>query len=197
MLSSIFHSVLFHRSFGKFTYQDDSSYIIGTIGYEDVDCDYIGGKIQFLMSVMKCWLMPMFMFRLHLRPSTVSRARPDGETELGSIHERVAEQQHLGHDGLGDGVARVLPEEEESRVGALAGEYSVGSLDDSMWPRPVEQRTATDPVAGESRRDAFGQSKKTNHLELRILTNVFVRFCTLLKSWTDTTTSPRCLVKPI
>lgn len=23
--------------------QDDSSYIIGTIGYEDVDCDYIGG----------------------------------------------------------------------------------------------------------------------------------------------------------
>ncbi len=42
---SIFHSVLFHRSFGKFTYQDDSSYIIGTIGYEDVDCDYIGGKV--------------------------------------------------------------------------------------------------------------------------------------------------------
>lgn len=40
---SIFHTVLFHRSFGKFTYQDDSSYIIGTIGYEDVDCDYIGG----------------------------------------------------------------------------------------------------------------------------------------------------------
>lgn len=41
---SIFHTVLFHRSFGKFTYQDDSSYIIGTIGYEDVDCDYIGGN---------------------------------------------------------------------------------------------------------------------------------------------------------
>jgi len=43
-VASIFHTVLFHRSFGKFTYQDDSSYIIGTIGYEDVDCDYIGGK---------------------------------------------------------------------------------------------------------------------------------------------------------
>jgi autophagy-related protein 101 len=42
-IASIFHTVLFHRSFGKFTYQDDSSYIIGTIGYEDVDCDYIGG----------------------------------------------------------------------------------------------------------------------------------------------------------
>lgn len=42
-VTSIFHTVLFHRSFGKFTYQDDSSYIIGTVGYEDVDCDYIGG----------------------------------------------------------------------------------------------------------------------------------------------------------
>ena len=47
--SSIFHTVLFHRSFGKFTYQDDSSYIIGTIGYEDVDCDYIGGMYAFLL----------------------------------------------------------------------------------------------------------------------------------------------------
>ena len=46
---SIFHTVLFHRSFGKFTYQDDSSYIIGTIGYEDVDCDYIGGMYAFLL----------------------------------------------------------------------------------------------------------------------------------------------------
>ena len=33
--------MLFHRSFGKFTYQDASSYFIGTIGYEDVDCEYI------------------------------------------------------------------------------------------------------------------------------------------------------------
>ena len=47
---SIFHTVLFHRSFGKFTYQDDSSYIIGTIGYEDVDCDYIGGMFFFLFT---------------------------------------------------------------------------------------------------------------------------------------------------
>ena len=47
---SIFHTVLFHRSFGKFTYQDDSSYIIGTIGYEDVDCDYIGGEHLFYIT---------------------------------------------------------------------------------------------------------------------------------------------------
>lgn len=40
-VASLFHTVLFHRSFGKFTYQDDSSYFIGTVGYEDVDCEYI------------------------------------------------------------------------------------------------------------------------------------------------------------
>lgn len=52
-LCSIFHTVLFHRSYGKFTYHDDSSYIIGTIGYEDVDCDYIGGE---------CLKLPNFDF---------------------------------------------------------------------------------------------------------------------------------------
>ncbi|CAB4056957.1 ATG101 [Lepeophtheirus salmonis] len=38
---SLFHTVLFHRTFGKFNYQEESSYYMGNIGYEDVDCDYI------------------------------------------------------------------------------------------------------------------------------------------------------------
>ena len=38
---SLFHSVLFHRSFGKFNFQSDSAYVVGTVGFEDVDCDYI------------------------------------------------------------------------------------------------------------------------------------------------------------
>jgi len=38
---SIFHPVLFHRTTGKFTYQLESSYSVGTVGYEDVDCDCI------------------------------------------------------------------------------------------------------------------------------------------------------------
>ncbi len=38
---SIFHTVIFHRSYGKFTYQSDSSYFVGTLGFEDVDCDFI------------------------------------------------------------------------------------------------------------------------------------------------------------
>lgn len=40
-VASLFHTILFHRSYGKFTYQCDSSYFIGTVGYEDVDCEYI------------------------------------------------------------------------------------------------------------------------------------------------------------
>merc|ERR1711971_297009 len=40
-LLSIFHPILFHRTTGKFTYQSESSYSVGTVGYEDVDCDSI------------------------------------------------------------------------------------------------------------------------------------------------------------
>jgi len=38
---AIFHPVLFHRTTGKFTYQLESSYSVGTVGYDDVDCDCI------------------------------------------------------------------------------------------------------------------------------------------------------------
>jgi len=38
---SLFHPVLFHRTLGKFSYQAESSYSIGTIGYQDVDCHTI------------------------------------------------------------------------------------------------------------------------------------------------------------
>lgn len=41
VVSSIFHTILFHRSVGKFTYNGDSRYSVGTVGYMDVDCDYI------------------------------------------------------------------------------------------------------------------------------------------------------------
>lgn len=40
-VASIFHTVLFHRSLGKFLYTGDSSYSVGTIGNMDVDCDFI------------------------------------------------------------------------------------------------------------------------------------------------------------
>lgn len=35
---ALFHPILFHRTLGKFTYQYESSYSIGTVGYQDVDC---------------------------------------------------------------------------------------------------------------------------------------------------------------
>eukprot|EP00112_Aurelia_sp_Birch-Aquarium-sp1_P000880 Seg1085.12 transcript_id=Seg1085.12/GoldUCD/mRNA.D3Y31 product="Autophagy-related protein 101" protein_id=Seg1085.12/GoldUCD/D3Y31 len=38
---SVFHTLLFHRSTGKFHYRKDNSYTIGTVGFEDVDCQFI------------------------------------------------------------------------------------------------------------------------------------------------------------
>ena len=41
VVCSVLHTLLFHRSTGKFHYQQQGSYTIGTIGFEDVDCQYI------------------------------------------------------------------------------------------------------------------------------------------------------------
>ncbi|KAG7308510.1 hypothetical protein JYU34_005722 [Plutella xylostella] len=41
VVASIFHTVLFHRSCGKFTYNSEESYSIRTVSYVDVDCDFI------------------------------------------------------------------------------------------------------------------------------------------------------------
>lgn len=41
VIASIFHTVLFHRSCGKFTYNSEESYSIRTVSYVDVDCDFI------------------------------------------------------------------------------------------------------------------------------------------------------------
>jgi len=38
---SVFHTILFHRSTGKFHYRKDNSYTIGTVGFEDVDCQFV------------------------------------------------------------------------------------------------------------------------------------------------------------
>ncbi|XP_019875925.1 autophagy-related protein 101 [Aethina tumida] len=41
VVTSLFHTILFHRSLGKFMYNGDESYSVGTVGYMDVDCDFI------------------------------------------------------------------------------------------------------------------------------------------------------------
>ncbi|XP_077987763.1 autophagy-related protein 101-like [Glandiceps talaboti] len=38
---SIFHTLLFHRTTGKFHYKREGTYSIGTVGILDVDCDFI------------------------------------------------------------------------------------------------------------------------------------------------------------
>lgn len=41
IVSAIFHSVIFNRCCGKFNYNYDNSYSIGTLGFEEVICDFI------------------------------------------------------------------------------------------------------------------------------------------------------------
>uniref|UniRef100_T1II12 Uncharacterized protein n=1 Tax=Strigamia maritima TaxID=126957 RepID=T1II12_STRMM len=40
-VASIFHTLIFHRSLGKFHYKQEASYSVGSIGYEDTDCDFL------------------------------------------------------------------------------------------------------------------------------------------------------------
>lgn len=41
VVASLFHTLLFHRTLGKFHFKQASSYSVGTIGMEDVDCDFV------------------------------------------------------------------------------------------------------------------------------------------------------------
>lgn len=39
-LSSIFHTILFHRSLGKFLYNAETTYSVGSVGFSDIDCNF-------------------------------------------------------------------------------------------------------------------------------------------------------------
>lgn len=39
-LASIFHTILFHRSLGKFVYNGQTTYSVGSVGFTDVDCNF-------------------------------------------------------------------------------------------------------------------------------------------------------------
>ncbi|CAF3516859.1 unnamed protein product [Rotaria sordida] len=41
VVSCMFHTILFHRCVGKYHTNGEDSYSVGTLGYTDVDCDYI------------------------------------------------------------------------------------------------------------------------------------------------------------
>lgn len=38
---AVLHTVLLHRSTGKFHYKKEGTYSIGTVGTQDVDCDFV------------------------------------------------------------------------------------------------------------------------------------------------------------
>lgn len=39
-LASIFHTILFHRSLGKFLYNAETTYSVGSVGFTDIDCNF-------------------------------------------------------------------------------------------------------------------------------------------------------------
>lgn len=41
VVQSLFHSLILHRTLGKFHYKQEGSYSIGTLGFVDEDCDFI------------------------------------------------------------------------------------------------------------------------------------------------------------
>uniref|UniRef100_A0A0A9YCN0 Autophagy-related protein 101 n=1 Tax=Lygus hesperus TaxID=30085 RepID=A0A0A9YCN0_LYGHE len=79
-VASIFHSVLLHRSLGKFSYKSEGRYKVGTVGYEDVDCDFI--DLTYV-----CCSSPQLERRLKNEISVFSRAlrRDDGPYCRGKI----------------------------------------------------------------------------------------------------------------
>lgn len=41
VVCSLLHTLLFHRSTGKFQYQQQGSYTVGTVGFQDVHCNFV------------------------------------------------------------------------------------------------------------------------------------------------------------
>ncbi|PIK55063.1 hypothetical protein BSL78_08013 [Apostichopus japonicus] len=41
VVNSIFHTILFHRTTGKFHYKQEGAFLIGTVGVVETDCDFV------------------------------------------------------------------------------------------------------------------------------------------------------------
>ncbi|XP_071850974.1 autophagy-related protein 101-like isoform X2 [Apostichopus japonicus] len=41
VVNSIFHTILFHRTTGRFHYKQEGAFLIGTVGVVETDCDFV------------------------------------------------------------------------------------------------------------------------------------------------------------
>ena len=89
VVSSIFHTLLFHRTFGKFHYKQEGSYSIGTLGMEDVDCDFVDFTYIQVASeeLVRDVKREVVAFRDSLRNSDDSNS---GQISLEFFHKRRA-----------------------------------------------------------------------------------------------------------
>lgn len=136
-VASIFHTVLFHRSLGKFRYKQEGSYSVGTVGYEDVDCDFI--DFTYVCSQSSIWFPSMNYFRvsafcnLHFicDPGLllIRKSRPNIEKRniwfLGSTTLQWWPRFWANFIGI-------LPEEKKS-LAFPTRMYSLGGMECSSW----------------------------------------------------------------
>jgi len=86
-VSSVFHTLLLHRAIGKFHYKAEGSYQVGTLGTEDVDCDYIDLTYVRLSSdeLANCLRRETLSFRDALRQQDGQR---NGQIQLEFFEKR-------------------------------------------------------------------------------------------------------------
>lgn len=77
-VSSLFHTLLFHRTLGKFHYKQEGNYCVGTVGYEDVDCNFIDLTYvlwKFIFKIIK-WFYKMdnsFLWQVRCSSGEIDR----------------------------------------------------------------------------------------------------------------------------
>jgi len=86
-VASVFHTLLLHRAIGKFHYKAEGSYQVGTLGTEDVDCDYIDLTYVRLSSdeLTNCLRREVISFRDALRQQEGQR---NGQIQLEFFEKR-------------------------------------------------------------------------------------------------------------
>jgi len=86
-VASVFHTLLLHRAIGKFHYKEEGSYQVGTLGTEDVDCDYIDLTYVRLSSdeLTNCLRREVVSFRDALRQQDGQR---NGQIQLEFFEKR-------------------------------------------------------------------------------------------------------------
>ncbi|XP_022197516.1 autophagy-related protein 101 [Nilaparvata lugens] len=87
---SIFHTILLNRSVGKFSFNEDGTKSVGTVGYRDVDCNfvdltYVACSSDVLDEHIRA---PIREFSEQLRSCDATSSKPNGQISLQFYQKR-------------------------------------------------------------------------------------------------------------